>query len=308
MNNTKKKFIILTLIMMLTLTGCAKNFRDETTKKAYTENILCQPETDEVRDVYESNKENISTDIEKLPKCEDLGITSGGYEGLWTSIFVKPLAFLIVKLGLLLKSYGLSIMVLAVLIRLAMFPLNKKSLETSKNMQKIQPELEKLEKKYMNKTDQASQTMKAQEMMLIYKKYNVSPFSGCLFAFLQIPIFFAFLEAINRIPVIFEETLFGFHLGVTPTEALSNGDYYYLILVALILVATYFSFKNINSSAMSSEQQSQMKFTTIFMIGFIGIASFSLPAGIAFYWIVSNCFTIAQNAIINKTGKKKKLK
>ena len=304
----KKKIAIISLMILLTLTGCTRNFRDEDTKKSYTQNILCQPETEEVKQIYEKNQESTKLDINELPKCVNFKITTGGYEGLWTSLFVKPLAFLIIKLGILLKSYGLSIIVLSILIRLAMFPLNRKSLQASKNMKSIQPEMERLEKKYMNKTDQASQTMKAQEMMLIYKKYNVSPFSGCLFAFLQIPIFFAFLEAINRIPVIFEETLFGFHLGTTPSEALSNSNYLYLILVALILAATYFSFKNMNLSAMNSEQQSQMKFTNIFMIGFIGIASFSLPAGIAFYWIVSNCFTIIQNAIMNNTGKKKKLK
>ncbi len=304
----KKKTIILTLLVLLTLTGCTKSFRDEENKKTYTQNILCQPETEEVKQIYENNIETSKLDITELPKCNELKITSGGYEGLWTSFFVKPLAFIIIKVGQLLKSYGLSIIVLSILIRLILFPLNKKSLAMSESMKKIQPELDKLEKKYMNKTDQASQTMKAQEMMLIYKKYNVSPFSGCLFVFLQIPIFFAFLEAINRIPVIFEETLFGFHLGTTPSEAISSGNYLYLILVVLILIATYFSFKNVNLSSMNSEQQSQMKFTNMFMIGFIGIASFSLPAGIAFYWIVSNCFTILQNVIIYNKGNKKKIK
>ena len=115
----KKKTIVLLLVVLLTLTGCTKNFRDETTNKAYTQNILCQPETKEVRKIYEDNADKIKIDLDKLPKCKKMKITSGGYEGLWTSLFVKPLAFIIIKLGLLLKKYGLSIIVLSFIKKLS---------------------------------------------------------------------------------------------------------------------------------------------------------------------------------------------
>ena len=62
------------------------------------------------------------------------------------------------------------------------------------NMQKAQKDLTKLEKKYQGKDDRDSMMAKSQEMMLIYKKYDINPFSSCLFAFLQLPIFFAFFD------------------------------------------------------------------------------------------------------------------
>ena len=103
MKNIKKILIVLVLTIMLT-TGCTRSFKDKETNTVYTENILCKPTNEESLKAYESN-ENV--DLDKLPNCEDLKVNSGGYEGLWTSLLVKPLAWVIVKVGLLVKNYGL---------------------------------------------------------------------------------------------------------------------------------------------------------------------------------------------------------
>ena len=174
--------------------------------------------------IYEENK----VDISKLPDCKDMKVT-GKYESIWNSIFVRPLAWLIVKLGEVVNSTGLAIILITIGIRILLFPVTQKTAMQSENMKKAQPELARLEKKYENKQDQESMMKKSQEMMAIYKKYNISPMAGCIFALLQIPLLFAFLEAINRIPAIFEENFLGiFQMGTTPLVALRNGDWYYL--------------------------------------------------------------------------------
>lgn len=298
-----KKIIILIMLIIL-LTGCTKRFtvkESDNSTKTYVSNIMCKPKSEKTIKIYEENEEKILVNIEELPNCEDFKINSGKYEGLWTSFFVKPLSWLIIKLGLLVKNYGISIMILGFILRAAMFPLSKKSLNMSTNLQKAQKELDTLEKKYKGKDDKDSMIMKSQEMMLIYKKHNISPFSGCLVAFLQMPIFFAFLEAIYRIPAFFEEQLWKFNLGTTPIEGFKMGNYYYVILIVLIAVATYFSFKNMNTSiSIDSQQEKQQQMMTKFMMVFIIFASFSLPTAIALYWIVSNGFTILQNIILKK--------
>lgn len=298
-----KKKIVLLLLILITLTGCTKRFtvenKETNTKKSYVSNIICRPESEDLIKIYNENIDETKVDISKLPLCKNLKVNSGGYEGLWTSIFVKPLAWLIVKLGILVKSYGVSIMIIGFLLRAIMFPLSKKSTNMSTNLQKAQKDLDVLEKKYNGKDDKDSMMMKSQEMMMIYKKYDISPFSGCLFAFLQMPIFFAFLEAVYRVPAFFEETLWKFNLGMTPLEGFAVGNYWYIILIVLIALATYFSFKNMNTSG-STEQQKQTKMMSIFMLVFIIVVSFSLPAAIALYWIVSNGFTVIQNLILKK--------
>lgn len=296
MKNVKKILIIIMMTLVLT-TGCTKSFRDEDTKKVYTENILCKPTDSESLKAYEENK---NVKLDSLPSCEDLKVNSGGYEGLWTNIFVKPLAWLIVKVGLLVNNYGLSIILIGIALRLLVFPLSKQTMDMSTNMQKANPELQRLEKKYLNRTDRDSLMAKNQEMLLIYKKYNIKPMSGCLVSLIQLPLFFAFLEAIQRIPAILEEKFLGLDLGTTPWQAITSGSYYYIIIVILIGLTTYFSFKNAGMSSMSEEQAVQTKMMTRMMTVFIVFMSFTLNVGIGIYWISSSAFAIIQNIILKR--------
>lgn len=298
-----KKKLVCILLLLITLSGCTKRFNVEDenkNKKSYVSNIICKPESEKLVDVYESNQKELLVDYDDLPVCKDFKVTSGGYDGLWTSFFVKPLSWLIIKLGILVKNYGISIMILGVLLRAIMMPLSLKSVKMSESMGKAQKDLERLEKKYKGKEDKESMMAKSQEMMMIYKKYDIKPASGCLFTFLQLPIFFAFLEAIYRVPAFFEQKLWKFNLGQTPLEGFKVGNYWYVILVILIIAATFFTFKNMNTTSGDEIQAKQMKSMSTFMIVFISITSFGLPTAIALYWIVSNGFTIIQNLIIKK--------
>lgn len=297
----KKKILVL-LLALLMLCGCTKRTTVEEGKEKIqiVTNILCKPETEEKENEYIKYKDKLIVDYDKLPACKNLKINSGGYEGLWTSLFVKPLAWLIVKIGLLVKNNGLAIMIMGLALRAAMFPISKKSTNMNANMQKAQKDLQRLEKKYAGKEDKDSMMAKSQEMMVIYKKYDINPLSSCLFAFLQLPIFFAFLEAVYRVPAFFENDFLVYNLGTTPIQGISAGNYWYIILVVIILAATYYSFKNVPSAGGDEMQAKQMKTMSIFMVGFIGIMSFGLPTSIALYWIVSNVFTVVQNLLLKK--------
>ena len=299
--------LLLIFVCIFGLTGCTKYVKNgkeivknESTGQNLTENILCQP-TDEVTiKLYKENK----VDISKLPACEKMSIVSKDYDGLWTTIFVQPLAWLIIQIGKLIKNYGLAIIISTLLIRGIMYPFTKKSAMQSENLKLAQPELTKLEKKYANRTDQEAMMQKSQEMLLIYRKYNISPLSGCLFAFLQIPLFFAFLEAINRIPVLFEGELLGFELGTSPAIALfTNGDFKYILLIVLVILTTFYSFKLNSGASMSKEQEEQMKMMKNIMMITMVIASFTISTGIAIYWITSSAFTIFQNLLVKRSKK-----
>lgn len=310
----QKKIVKITLLLMIifSLTGCTKYIKDENKKvirnietgQNLPQNILCRPEDKDILKIYNDyNKttSNKKVNIDKLSKCEHMKIVSSDYDGLWTTFFVQPLAWVIIKIGNLLKSYGFSLIITTLIIRGIMYPFTKKTAMQSENLKKAQPELEKLEKKYKNKTDQQSMMQKNQEMLLIYKKNDINPISGCLFSFIQIPLFFAFYEAISRIPAIFEENFLGFQLGTSPAIALfTNGQLQYIILIILIPVATYFSFKLNSGASMTKEQESQMKMMRNMMVIFMTITAFSISSGIAIYWITSNVFTIFQNLMVKR--------
>ena len=316
MNNNKKTIKILLLILSLAmLTGCTKTLTGEDKKpvkyeetgKALTENVLCRPTDENVVNIYKEN----NVDIDKLPKCETFKPFSE-YEGLWTTIFVKPLAWAIINIGLLLEKIGLgkglangfAIVISCLEIRLINYPLTRKTAMQSEKLKEVQPQLEKLEKKYKDKTSEEDQKRKAEEMMAIYSKNKINPLSSCLLSFIQIPLLFAFLEAINRTPVIFENKFLKLDMGTTISHGImSNLWYAYIIFLLLILATSYFSFRKTlkDQTAMAK----QMKGTIYFMLAMILVAAFSLPVALGIYWITSSLFTILQNMLVERKKAKK---
>ena len=299
----KNKKIILIILILFLLTGCTKTLKDgkkivhnEETGQVLTENIICQPTESSTIELYE--KYNI--DIDKLPTCNEFTPLSN-YEGLWTSLFVKPLAWVIIKIGNILNNYGLSIIVTCLIIRLLLYPFTKKTAMQSELIKKAQPELANLEKKYAHKTTPEDQNRKAQEMLLIYQKYKINPISGCLIAFIQIPLLIAFYEAINRTPAIFEDNLLFFNLGKTPWVGIMSGEYVYILLVLLIFLATLVSFKKtLKDQTINANQGINMKYMLYFMIAIITYSSFTISSAVGIYWITSNIFTIIQNILVER--------
>ena len=277
-------------------------------------NILCK--TENTKDIYKESLEKFTykdkklsskqikdelnkIDFDSLKICKEMEI-SGKYEGLWTNLFVKPLAWIIIKMGNILGKYGFSIILTTLIIRLVAWPLSKKQAKQSEMLKSAKPDLDRLEKKYKNKQDQQSQIQKSQEMMMIYKKYHINPMSGCLMALIQIPLFFAFYEAINRIPAIFEEVFLGFHLGTSPLQGVLAGHIQYIIFIILIPSTTYFSFKLNSGIGMGMDQEKQMNFMRNIMIFMMTIMAFSISSGIAIYWVISQGITILQNILVKR--------
>lgn len=308
--NKKYGKILLIIISIVMLTGCTKTLTGDDKKpvkydetgKALTENILCRPTNEEVIDLYKEN----DVDVNSLSECQNFK-PFDNYEGLWTTIFVKPLAWVIIKIGVLLEktgmglgnANGLAVILSCLLIRLVLYPLTRKTAMQSEMMKKVQPELEKLEKKYKNKTSEEDQKRKAEEMMLIYQKNKINPISSCLLSFVQIPLLFAFLEAINRTPVIFENKFLGLDMGTTILHGITSGTWYWYVLLLVIIIATsYLSFRKTLKD--QTAMQGQMKGMIYFMMAMIVVASFSLPVALGLYWIASSVFTVIQNLLVER--------
>ena len=309
MSNNKIKKILIAVFMTLLLTGCTTQLTDSNKKRvtnpetgqALTKNILCQPENEDVINIYKEHEEVSNVKIDELPKCENFSVTSGGYDGIWSTFIVKPLAWLIIQFGNIFKNYGVGLIITSLLIRLVSLPITKKTAQQSELMKEAKPALDRLEKKYAGKTDRDSMMKKSNEMTMIYKKYNINPISGCIYALIQIPLFIGFFEAINRVPAIFEGRLFGLQLGTTITTALSKGYFLYLILTIIVGLTTYYSFK-LNSASNPDNQQAKMMSRV--MVIMIIVMSFFMTSALNIYWVTTNLFTVVQNLII----KKKKVK
>lgn len=301
--NAKKIKIVIILMLLLLTTGCTKTLtnenkqavKNERTGQTLTENILCKPTNKETIKLYKKN----GVELNKIPECKNFKVNSGKYEGLWTGLFVKPLAFLLIWLGNLVKNNAISIIVVSLAIRLIAFPLTKKTAMQSELIKKAQPELTRIQKKYENKQDQESLIKQNQEIMMVYQKYKINPISGCLFAFIQLPIFIAFFEAIQRTPVIFEDKFLGLQLGTTPIVGLGTASLFsYIILMIIIAATTYLSFK-FNSTG--NMEDPAMKMMPTMMSVMIIVTALFMPSGLGIYWATSNLFTIVQNILVKRS-------
>ena len=317
------KAIILIVIIVLTTTGCGNSkyivnkdnvaVKYDINGQLLQKNILCLPKEDgELYNLYKEYKDQLDNKFEKIPSCEEFKFNSTPSKGIWDFLFVKPLAWLILKLGDLVNNLGLSLIIIGLLIRILLLPLTIRSSKQAINLKKAQPEIERIERKYQGITDKDVLFSKSQEQMLIYQKYKVNPMGGCLISFIQLPLFFAFLQAVYRVPAIYEEKLFGFNLGMSPLKGFETGQWTYLFLMILIVGSTYFSFKqSLNqTSGTGVDGGKQMRIMLYVMLIVISWASLTLPTTLAFYWIITNIFIIIQNKIteFNLNSKKRKHK
>ncbi len=306
MKKNKIKILIILFLLFLT-TGCTKTLTDsenkavknDVTGQTLTKNILCKPTNKHTIELYEKYE----VDLDSLPSCNEFKINSGKYEGLWNSFFVKPLSYILLKLGQVVKNYGISVIIISLIIRLIAFPLTKKTAMQSEILKQAQPELNRIQKKYANKQDQESLMKQNQEIMAVYQKYKINPMSGCLFAFIQLPIFVAFFEAVQRTPVIFEDKFLGLQLGTTPSVGITSATFYaYLILMLIIAATTFYSFKMTGTGTGATDDPT-MKMMPTMMSAMIVITAVFMPTGLGIYWVTSNLFTIIQNSLVKRSKK-----
>ncbi|ADC49646.1 Oxa1-like chaperone and sporulation protein (yidC1/spoIIIJ) [Alkalihalophilus pseudofirmus OF4] len=203
-------------------------------------------------------------------------------EGFWNSYFVYPLSWLIIYFGEALNSYGLSIIVVTILLRLLILPLMIKQTKSAKAMQAIQPEMQKLREKYSAK-DQKTQQKLQQEMMAMFQERGVNPLAGCLPLFVQMPILLAFYHAIMRTDVIGNYSFLWFELGAP--------DPFVLPIVAGI---TTF----IQQKMMMVTDNPQMKILLYVMPVMIFVFAMFFPAALTLYWVVGNLVMITQTYFI----------
>ncbi|MDD3112956.1 MAG: YidC/Oxa1 family membrane protein insertase [Candidatus Izemoplasmatales bacterium] len=212
--------------------------------------------------------------------------------------------------------YWIGLLLMTLLIRTLGWPIYAKSNDMTLKMQLAQPEINRIQEKYRGRTDQASQQRMQLETMELYKKYKINIF-GCLMPLLQMPIFIAMYQVVQRFPL--DTSVFGdatVNTGFLWTD-LMNKSLLPNLPLALIVVVTMFLSNwlmqrrtkmnqkhNRNMDAKAQQSQKMMKFMMYFMMlmmGYIAIGN----AGIAFYWIIGNCYQLFQSYISQRGSLKR---
>ncbi|MEN9714266.1 MAG: hypothetical protein RLZZ164_930 [Actinomycetota bacterium] len=216
-------------------------------------------------------------------------------------------------------TWVLSIIGLVLVVRAALIPVFVRQIKSQRNMLVMQPELQKLQKKYKGKTDRESREKFAAEQMALYKRTGSNPLSSCLPLLLQMPIFAALFFTLNgaqhdKQGVAFltaemaksfsSATLFGARLSETFLTAQSMNVQILAAVMVLVMTATQFITqkqilaKNQNPDVNNSQYaQTQKIMLYVFPVVFM-ISGISFPLGVMFYWLTSNFWTMGQQFLV----------
>ena len=237
-------------------------------------------------------------------------------ENWFNALFVWPLSWVLNKLAPVITVGGAIAVVTAVVNGLlAVFTL--KSQMDMQRMQMLQPELNKIQRKYEGRDDQASKMRMAQEQQQLMKKYDVNPGSMMLVQFIQLPIIMAMFMAIQRAEAVVNGTFLGMNLQVKPSEAfglLFKGDLSglpYIILfllmavtqVILVLLPMYFQKKKAAAEAEKHHRKpeptnNQNVMMQMYMIVMVLAFGLMWQSGMSLFWFIRNIVDIIKTIIV----------
>ena len=175
-------------------------------------------------------------------------------------------------------SYGIAIILMTIVVKMALYPLTEKQIRSMKAMQEIQPALKKIQKDYKNNPQ-----LMQQKMGELYKESGVNPLAGCLPLLIQMPILMGMYYALFNFTYPSAEAAKFLWL-----PSMSEADPLY-ILPILSALTTFWQQK-----MTTTEMTQQMKIMMIFMPLFIGWISLNFPSGLVLYWVTMNVVQIAQ--------------
>jgi len=217
--------------------------------------------------------------------------------GFFNHYFIYPFSYLIKFFADTFHGdYGLSIVLMTLIIRFAIMPLmmnqTKKQMAMREKMAVLQPELNALKDKYKNDVSAEARRQQQAEMMQLYQKHQFNPLNmGCLPMLLQLPITLAFYYAIRRTPEIAAHDFLWFSLGETD------------LILPFIAAAVYYVQFRVSQSASAQYQQNpnnQLAFIGLLSPIMMGAFAFAMPAALPLYWAVGGIFIVIQTIILNR--------
>ena len=210
--------------------------------------------------------------------------------GRWLSTIVVPLHKTLNWINGSVGNYGWSIIILTILINIAIFPLNHKSVVSMRKMQELQPEMKAIQARYkdLKTTDPAKQKMNT-ELMNLYRERGVNPAGGCLPMLLTMPVLFAFFRLL---PNAIELWGAPFMFWITD---LSQRDPLYI--APLLMGGSMFLQQRMTPATGGDPmQQKMMMYMPVFFLSFF----LFMPSGLVLYWLTSNVFRIGQQILTNR--------
>lgn len=217
----------------------------------------------------------------------------------WFDIIAKPMLIGLKFCFSFTGNWGLAIIIMTLLTKLIFWPLTKKSYQSMKKMQSLQPHVKKLREKYKDDKQRMNQ-----EIMQLYKTYKVNPAGGCLPMVVQIPVFIAFYKVLgNSIELRHAPFLWWINDLSSPDRLPIGFDIPYVgaglpVLTLLMGASMFLQQKMTPTTGDPTQAKMMMLMPVVFTVMFI-----NFPAGLVLYWLVNNLFSIGQQTLTNRSKK-----
>jgi len=214
--------------------------------------------------------------------------------------FIRPISkavlFSLKRMHDYIPNYGVVLIVFSILVKILVFPLTKKSYQSTSAMQEIQPEVNKLRDKYKNNPQKLNQAT-----MQLYKNKGVNPLGGCLPMFLQMPLLFALFQVFRTTIELRNEPFIWWIKDLSSPDVIVNLPFtiplygsHIAFLPILMALSTYAQQKMMSGGI----QQPQQKMMQNFMMVFFFLIFNNFPSGLNLYYTLFNVLTIAQQKLL----------
>ncbi len=240
---------------------------------------------------------------------------------MWDTLIVQPFTNVLLMITMLVKNFGVAIILFTILIKLITYPLTARQMKSSQAMQDMQksPRYLKMQEKYKDNKEKL-----AEEQMKLYKELGVSPFGSCLPMLIQLPVIFGLYQSIMRAMastplelVKLERTIYPF---LDPTKILPIQNRFLWmdlgqperlmvagigipVLTILVVLSTVVQTRVMQPPSEGGNDQAaaMTNSMTMTMPILMGVMAYQVSAGLALYFVVSNLTTVAQYAAMGKT-------
>ena len=228
-------------------------------------------------------------------------------QGWFDFLIVMPIA----KLILLFEGWtGIvgAIIIVTVLTNMLTLPLMVKSTVMSQKMQLIQPQVDRIQRKYRGRNDQTSKARMSAELNALYQKNDIKMGQTMLLPFLSMPIMLAMWQAVQRIPSVYDASFFGLNLGELPMGMITCGKWGYLVLIILLGLFQFgaMEIQNVltkrSKNYKAPKQQpgaNSMKLMNIYMLVLVVFMSLNMPTAMSLYWIITSIIGICRSIYIH---------
>ncbi len=202
--------------------------------------------------------------------------------------------FLLKEITKIVGNYGIAIIIITILMRIALFPLTLKQEKSMKKMKELEREVNKIKEKYKDDPQEVQK-----QMAELYRTNNVNPLGGCLPLLLQLPVFVALYYAFSGNAIPNDATFLWFNLK-KPDTLFKIGAFAFNLLPILNTAVTYIQQKIMTSVSGGGQENSQMQTMLYMMPAMMLVLFYNMPSGVTLYYLVSGVLSLVQQYFVMK--------